>query len=107
MAIFRAVIILCLAVHLAVSGRVLVQDPTFSSFIRILYEPWGLQVTLDLLFGFLLMAFVIYVIEGDIKRTAWWTLALFTFGNPVSALFILMRMDKMGQKLSPGAPLAS
>ena len=78
-------------------------DPTFAGFVAAVREPWGLVVTLDFVFGCLLLSWLIYYIEGSARAALPWAVALFIVGNIVGAIYLLMRLDRIRQRLAATA----
>ncbi len=62
-----------------------------ASFATISADPWGLVTLIDLYLGFLLMAIVIWALEGQAARALAWIIPLFLLGNFVAALWLIAR----------------
>lgn len=97
----KGILIIWALVHLYVMGTVLIADPTLSTFVSILDEPktWAFAITSDLLMGFGLFAIVIYFFERSVKVAAFWFVLLNLLGNPVGAVYLLMNMKKIEDRL--------
>ncbi|MFZ5655182.1 MAG: hypothetical protein ACOY42_12410 [Pseudomonadota bacterium] len=76
-------------------------DPGLAGFFAVLREPWGLVVTLDFLFGCLLLTWLIYFIEGSARAALAWGVALFVIGNIVGAIYLLTRLGRLRERLAP------
>lgn len=76
-------------------------EPSFSSFFNSLSlkEPWPLIITLDFMFGLLLLAIMIYLIEGSLKKAVIWGVLMLLIGNIVSAIYLLLNFDKIRVRL--------
>ena len=101
----KGVLILWALVHLYVMSTVLIADPTLVTFMAILDEPksWAFAITSDLLLGFGLFALVIYYFERSVKAAVIWFILLNVFGNPAGAVYLLMNMQKIQDRLKPTA----
>ncbi|HDY82183.1 MAG: hypothetical protein DRQ65_05030 [Gammaproteobacteria bacterium] len=77
-------------------------DPGLVSFVGSLGQPWPTVVLLDFVFGCLLFSWMIYFVEGSAKSAIPWAVALFVVGNIVSAIYILVRFDKIQQRIGSG-----
>jgi hypothetical protein len=75
-------------------------DPGLGGFLTALREPWGLVVTLDFVFGCLLLAWIIYFLEGSAAAALPWVIALFIIGNIVGAIYLLTRLERVRQRLA-------
>jgi hypothetical protein len=78
-------------------------DPTLVGFFRAIEEPWTVVVLMDFVFGCLLFTWVIFFVEGSAKSTVPWAVALFIIGNIVGAVYVLLRFEKIKQRLSAAA----
>lgn len=80
-------------------------DPGFASFFSSLSfrEPWPLTVTLDFVLGLLLFSIVIYLIEGSARKAVCWGVLMFLMGNIISAIYLLLNMDKIRTRLGSRA----
>ena len=76
-------------------------DPSLGGFLVALREPWGLVITLDFVFGCLLLAWIIYFLEGSIATALPWVVALFIMGNIIGAIYLLLRLDRIRRRLAP------
>lgn len=76
-------------------------EPTFSSFFTSLSfsAPWPMIITLDFMFGLLLFAVMIYLIEGSTKKAVIWGVLMFAIGNIVTAIYLLLNFDKIRVRL--------
>lgn len=54
-------------------------------------KPWGIVTLTDLYLGFLLSAFVIYIVEPDKRVALIWLLPIFVLGNVVTAFWFAFR----------------
>ena len=99
----KAVLVIWALVHLYVMGTVLIADPTLVTFMAILDEPksWAFAITSDLLLGFGIFALVIYYFEQSVKAAVIWFVLLNLFGNPAGAVYLLMNMKKIEDRLAP------
>lgn len=102
----------CGAVLVAGITLAAIADPMLTGFIGMLDQPtgWPAIVTLDLMIGFLFLSFMIYFVEGDVTKTLYWAVPLFILGNIVSAVYLVVNLDKIRGRLSAPAqtaPLAS
>lgn len=57
----KPTIVLYLLVFLGIFVWAAVTDPTFAGFMTAVREPWGLVVTLDFVFGCLLLSWIIWL----------------------------------------------
>lgn len=78
-------------------------DPGFAGFLRMLHEPWGLVVSLDFVFGCLLLSWIIYCVEGSARVALAWAAALFIVGNIVGAIWFLTRFERIRARLAATA----
>ncbi|MCC6297209.1 MAG: hypothetical protein IT469_10930 [Pseudomonadales bacterium] len=85
---------------LAVFVWAVLADPGLGGFLAVLREPWGLVVTLDFVFGCLLLTWVIYFIEGSARAAVLWGVALFVIGNIVGAIYLLTRLERIRGRLA-------
>ena len=99
----KPTILLYLLVFLAVFVWAVLADPTLAGFMTAVREPWGLVVTLDFVFGCLLLSWIIYYVEGSARAALPWAVALFIVGNIVGAIYLLTRLDRIRQRLATTA----
>ena len=78
-------------------------DPKLAGFIQSLNEPWSVVVLMDFVFGGLLLSWMIYFVEGSAKAALPWAIALFIVGNIIGAVYILLRIKRIEERLSPQA----
>ena len=62
-------------------------------------DPWVTAMTVDLFFGFLLMSTIIFIVEPVKWKALLWCVPLFVVGNAVSAIWFLLNIDQIRQKL--------
>ncbi|MEN3974569.1 hypothetical protein [Emcibacter sp. SYSU 3D8] len=62
-------------------------------------DPWVALGMADLTFGFLLFSVIIGLAEGSVLRAAPWIVALFIVGNLVSAVYLLVNLNRIGSAL--------
>ena len=53
---------------------------------------WGIQVTMDLFIGILLFHIFVYLREGSLVTTLCWLVPSLIFGNPVTLIYMLVRV---------------
>lgn len=93
---------ICLAVLVVGIALASMADPMLTGFFEILDQPtgWPAIVTLDLMIGFLFLSFMIYFVEGDVTKTLYWAVPLFILGNVVSAIYLIVNLDKIRGRLA-------
>ncbi len=104
MNIVKPVTILYLLFFIALFLWALVGDPTFSGFLQTINEPWSIVVLMDFIFGCLMFSWMIFFVEGSAKTTLPWAIALFVVGNIISAVYILLRFNKIRERI--GQPVS-
>ena len=62
-------------------------------------DPWVITASVDLIFGFILMAVVIAWNEASAVRAALWIIPMFILGNLVPALYLLLNGRRMVARL--------
>ena len=67
----------------------------WSGFDKVLAEPWGLVTIIDLVLGVVCMTAVIFAVESDWKKATMWSVPIYFFGNIVTAVWILTRLDQI------------
>jgi hypothetical protein len=94
---------ICIAALVVAIVPALVADPMLVTFFAMFDQmnAWPFAVALDLMIGFVFFSFVIYLIEGDVTKALYWVVPLFLFGNLVSAVYLIVNMDKVRDRLSP------
>ncbi len=100
MNIIKPVTTLCLVLFVGLFVWAMVMDPTLAGFFVAIKEPWSLVVMMDFVFGCLLFSWMIYFVEGSAKAAVPWAIALFIVGNIVSAIYLLLRFEKIKQRIS-------
>ncbi|MEP3672579.1 MAG: hypothetical protein ABJM86_06475, partial [Hyphomicrobiales bacterium] len=70
------------------------------SFLRITQDLWGWVTLLDLYLGFILIAIFIAIIERESSIAFMWIVPLFFLGNIWSALWFVIRFEKIMRKFS-------
>jgi hypothetical protein len=100
MNIIKPVTILYLIFFAGLFAWAIWADPTLTGFFAAIKEPWTIVVTMDFVFGCLLFTWMIYFVEGSAKVTAPWAIALFIIGNMVGAVYLLLKFDKIKQRLA-------
>ena len=98
----KPTIVIYLVFFIAMFVWAAIKDPTLGGFMSSVGEPWVLVVLLDFVFGCLLLSWMIYFIEGSVKVTLIWSVLLFTVGNIVGAIYILLNFNKIKNRI--GAP---
>ena len=73
--------------------------PFWESGAAIVANPWGMVTLVDLYVGFLLMAFIIFMVEKEMLQKAIWIIPLFFLGNVWSALWIVVRWKTIRSRL--------
>ena len=63
----------------------------WSGFDIVIAQPWGLVTTLDVMLGALCMGAVIFHYEKNPLIAALWSLAIFSLGHVVSAVWLIVR----------------
>ncbi len=99
MNIVKPVTILYLVFFIALFVWAAVGDPKLAGFMASLNEPWSLVVLMDFVFGCLMFSWMIYFVEGSAKAALPWAIALFIVGNIISAVYILLRFNKIRQRV--------
>ncbi|NQV22666.1 MAG: hypothetical protein HQ511_14730 [Rhodospirillales bacterium] len=102
---FKICAVICLvALVVGIAGATMA-DPMLTGFFEILDQPtgWPFVVTLDLMVGFLFLSFMIYFVEGDVAKTLYWAVPLFILGNVVSAVYLIVNLNKIRGRLSGAA----
>ena len=76
-------------------------DPMAAGFFALLAQPntWPFVVLVDLSFGLLFFVLFIFAIEGDMTRTVLWAVPMLLFGNIVSAIYLIVNLDKVRARL--------
>lgn len=92
-----------LVIHIVLSIPVIIADPGLGTFMSLLSEreTWGFQIFSDLVLSFIVIGTLIYLIEGSWKTALMWFVAINILGNPVSAIYVLINMNKIQARLSP------
>lgn len=101
MNVIKPVTVLYLIFFLALSVWAAMADPKLAGFVRSLNEPWSVVVLMDFIFGCLLLSWMIYFVEGSVRATLPWAIALFIVGNIIGAVYVLLRFERIRQRLSP------
>ena len=103
MNIVKPVTILYLLFFIALFVWALVGDPKLSGFLQTINEPWNIVVLMDFVFGCLMFSWMIFFVEGSAKATLPWAIALFIVGNIISAVYILLRFNKIRERIGQPA----
>lgn len=69
--------------------------------------PWGRAGLVDLYVGFLIFATLVFITERSWLRAAAWALPVFVLGNIWAALWFVLRLPDLVQRLSRPAPPSS
>ncbi len=101
MNVIKPVTVLYLLFFLALFVWAAMADPKFMGFVQSLNEPWSIVVLMDFVFGCLLLSWMIYFVEGSARTALPWAIALFIVGNIVGAVYVLLRFERIRQRLSP------
>lgn len=104
MNIIKPVTILYLLFFIALFIWAAVGDPKLSGFLQTINEPWNIVVLVDFVFGCLMFSWMIFFVEGSAKATLPWAVALFIVGNIISAAYILLRYNKIRDRI--GQPVS-
>ncbi|RLA44608.1 MAG: hypothetical protein DRR06_09275 [Gammaproteobacteria bacterium] len=93
----KIIIYIVLIIHILFSIRVMIADPTLTTFVEILgqRETWAFQITSDLLFGFVLFAVLVYTLENSLKKAVMWFVLANVLGNPAFAIYLLLNLDRL------------
>ena len=102
MNVIKIIVGAALLIHILLSIPVIIADPTLTTFVALLgeRETWGFQIFSDLVLSFILITTLIYFIEGSWKIALAWFVAINLFGNPASAVYLLINMNKIQARLS-------
>lgn len=90
--IFIALLSLVLTIMI---GLAAFEASIFQSFARITQDLWGWVTLFDLYLGFILIAVFIAHIERDAWVAILWIIPLFFLGNIWSALWFVVRFEKI------------
>ena len=63
-------------------------------------DPWVIVGLGDLYIGFILIAVVIYIVEPVKWKAMCWIIPLFVIGNGLSALWLLLNVDKIRNRFA-------
>lgn len=75
------------------------EAPIGKSFSRIVEDLWGWVTLADLYLGFILIAVVIFLVERSLPIALFWIVPLFFLGNIWSALWFVLRLNKIADRL--------
>lgn len=70
-----------------------------------LADPWVSLGMADLVLGFILTACIVTAVEGSLLRALPWIIGVFIAGNIVTAVYLIIRFDRVFGRLAP-APAA-
>jgi len=63
-------------------------------------DPWLTVMLADMMIGFVLISVVIYIVEPVKWKALCWIVPLFVVGNGLSALWLLLNVDKIRARFS-------
>lgn len=66
-----------------------------------LADPWVSLGMADLVLGFVLTSCIIAAVEGSLLRAIPWIVGVFIAGNVVTAVFLIIRFEKIFPRLAP------
>ncbi|MEP3630895.1 MAG: hypothetical protein ABJN04_12925 [Hyphomicrobiales bacterium] len=75
------------------------EAPINESFVRITQDFWGWSAFVDLYLGFILIAIVIAAFEENKIVAAFWILPVFFLGNIWSALWFVLKLPTLANRL--------
>ena len=75
-----------------------------AAFFDLLGEPWMKVVLADFYLGILCFAVIVRVVEGSLLRACAWGLATAVLGNPVAAVWLIVRGLPRLRSAAPTAP---
>ena len=76
-----------------------IEAPINESFGRITEDLWGWTALVDLYLGFILIAIIIAVFEENKGVALFWILPLFFLGNVWSALWFILKLPRLVNRL--------
>lgn len=89
---------------IAVIGWAVTQTSSLSDFryeTEALFEqPWGLVSLVDLYAGLAMIAMIMVLTERSFIAGALWALPLFVLGNVWTAIWLLLRLPSLAERLS-------
>ncbi|MEO0398299.1 MAG: hypothetical protein AAF224_02625 [Pseudomonadota bacterium] len=102
MTVFRILLIggafaLAGAIYWALGADTRGLGPVIAEMLR---EPWSLVTLIDLYLGFAIAAIVVGMVERSAFWTAFWALPIFLLGNVWTAVWFVLRLPKIAQRLS-------
>lgn len=103
MNVIKPVTIVCLIFFIVLFLWAALADPILAGFLQTINEPWNIVVLMDFVFGCLMFSWMIFFVEGSAKATLPWAIALFIVGNIISAVYILLRFNKIKQRIGQPA----
>lgn len=65
-----------------------------------LADPWVALGMADLVLGFVLVSCIIAAVEGSLLRAVPWIVGLFVAGNIVTAVYLIIRFDRVFARLA-------
>lgn len=72
----------------------------FDQFEVVSTLPWGVAALADLYAGFLLFSVVVFLTERSWLRALLWAAPIFILGNIWTALWLVLRLPRLAQRLS-------
>ncbi|MBI1251328.1 MAG: hypothetical protein GC189_07640 [Alphaproteobacteria bacterium] len=76
----------------------------FDQFAVVSTLPWGVVALVDLYLGFFLFAVLVLMVERSLIRAALWALPIFVLGNIWAAVWFVLRLPYLADRLTMRGP---
>lgn len=98
--LFKGVVgLFSIAVTILLAMAIASEAP-IDSFIAIADNPFATAFSIELLLGLLVLAIIIFLLESNTTTALTWIVLLFTFGNPVAGLYLIVRYNYLKSLVS-------
>lgn len=98
--IFKGVVGLFSVAVTILLAMAIASEAPIDSIIAIADNPFATVFSIELILGILVLATVIFLVESNTTTALIWIVLLFTFGNPVAGVYLIVRYNYLKSLVS-------
>jgi len=98
--IFKGVVGLFSVAVTVLLAMAIASEAPVDSIIAIADNPFATAFSIEMVLGILVLAIVIFLVESNTTTALIWIVLLFTFGNPVAGVYLIVRYNYLKSLVS-------
>ena len=99
--IFKGVVGLFSVVVTILLVMAIASEAPIDSIMAIADNPFATVFSIELILGILILAIVIFLVESNTTTALIWIVLIFTFGNAVAGVYLIVRYNYLKSLVSP------